>query len=445
MNIGRLLGYTVLAFLILLTGCMHPRSSRGTSAGRIRPPVKPTPAQVAEKEKKQREQAKRTLNARIAELERTIAMQKKAYARLDHEIASARKRLAGTQIALRELQKKAAEASLKLDANAAAAASLRKEMGGQHLKTIAVLEAKAVDEKRRREKQDIIIQQRNKEIEELHHAVSARDKMLKTRVRTASEKPAAVKPVAVKSSKVKPATLKSVAPVAKTEPVRTAALSSAQTKTKPREVVQASPVSAVATPASAVVSSDTFNPYAPPVDLVDAGNQFLRDGRISEAEQRFSAALAIDPKMTDATFGLASCRYASGDLPVAKKLVGEVLKAERHNAQAQGLAGIIAWRQGNLKLASKMLSRALKYDPKDAQLHSYMGIVLYAQNKRVPAVRSLLKAIELDPNLPEARFNLAIMLATDNPPKLDAARQHYQASLRLGNARDAKLEKILYQ
>jgi len=435
MNIRKLFGYTVLAFLILLTGCMHPHSSRGRSAGRIRPPAKPTPAQVAEQEKKQREQAKRALNARVAELERTINLQKKAYARLDHEVASARKRLASTQIELRELQKKAAEASLKLDANAALAASLREELGGQHVKTIAALEARVADEKRRREKQDVIIQQRNKEIEELHQAVSARDKMLKNQSR----------PVVVKQAR------KQAAPVVKSTSVQHSSLSSIpakakQTETKPAEVIQPPPVSAVesSTPAS-VASYDSFNPYAPPSDLVEAGNQLLRDGRIAEAKQRFSAALAIDPKMTDAKFGLASCLYADGDLSAARKLVGEVLKVDRRNAQAQGLAGIIAWRQGDFKLASKQLSRALKYDPKDAQLHSYMGIVLYAQDKRVQAVRSLLKAIELDPNLPEARFNLAIMLATDNPPKLEAARQHYQASLRLGNARDAKLEKILYQ
>jgi len=55
------------------------------------------------------------------------------------------------------------------------------------------------------------------------------------------------------------------------------------------------------------------------------------------------------------------------------------------------------------------------------------------------------KAVALNPNLAEANFNLAVILATDDRPQLDKARQYYQASLRLGNVRDEKLEGILYQ
>ena len=54
------------------------------------------------------------------------------------------------------------------------------------------------------------------------------------------------------------------------------------------------------------------------------------------------------------------------------------------------------------------------------------------------------KAVELNPNLAEAHFNLAVILATDNRPQLDQARQHYESSRRLGNVRDEKLEGILY-
>ena len=92
-----------------------------------------------------------------------------------------------------------------------------------------------------------------------------------------------------------------------------------------------------------------------------------------------------------------------------------------------------------------MLERAIKQDPKNAQLHNYLGIIRYAQGKRSHAVNELEKAVALNPNLAEANFNLAVILATDNRPQLEKARQYYQASLRLGNVRDEKLEGILYQ
>ena len=92
-----------------------------------------------------------------------------------------------------------------------------------------------------------------------------------------------------------------------------------------------------------------------------------------------------------------------------------------------------------------MLERAIKRDPKDAQLHNYLGITFYAQGKQSRAMDEFEKAVELNPNLAEAHFNLAVILATDNRPQLDQARQHYQSSLQLGNARDEKMEGILNQ
>jgi len=122
-----------------------------------------------------------------------------------------------------------------------------------------------------------------------------------------------------------------------------------------------------------------------------------------------------------------------------------VIKAEPRNAEALGLAGIIAWKQNDLKLATTMLERAIRQDPKDAQLHNYLGIIRYAQGKRSHAVDELEEAVALNPNLAEAHFNLAVILATGDRPQLDKARQYYQASLRIGKGRDEKLEGILYQ
>ena len=110
-----------------------------------------------------------------------------------------------------------------------------------------------------------------------------------------------------------------------------------------------------------------------------------------------------------------------------------------------GLAGIIALKQNDLRTARDRFEHAVKRSPKDARLHTNLAIVYDGMRKKKAALRELRKAVALDPNLAEARFNLAILLVSEKPPKLTEAKHHYQTALQLGSTRDERLEKILYQ
>ena len=90
------------------------------------------------------------------------------------------------------------------------------------------------------------------------------------------------------------------------------------------------------------------------------------------------------------------------------------------------------------------LSGEMKSDEKNARMHTNLAIAYDGLNKKNAAMKELRKAIALDPNLAEARFNLAILLASMKPPKLTEAKHHYQTALQLGSMRDEKLEKTLY-
>ena len=142
--------------------------------------------------------------------------------------------------------------------------------------------------------------------------------------------------------------------------------------------------------------------------------------------------------------GLAACRYNAGDLAQAKRLVADVLAADKKNAQALGLKGIIAWREGNNRDAVSILSDAVKADPTDAQLHSYLGVALHARERFADATEELRKAVSLDPQNAEAQYNLSVVLATARVPQLNESRLHYEQALQLGYPRDAAMDGLLY-
>lgn len=337
---------------------------------------------------KQLKQERRGVEVKMDRLEQSTAEQKKLQARLNNELYNLQRQLAAMQAQVQQVEGRATETAKKITDGETALLNLKNDMarlGGNS--PAAAADPKLADQKRQMEAQQTILQQREAEIRDLRSALAARDAMMKDRARgaVATENPGAV------------------------------------------------PSSA---PADASMGT---------ARMVAEGNRLLGAGNPVEAEKMFSSALMMDPFLVGARFGLASCRYARGDLVEAKKLADEVIKSEPRNAEAFGLAGIIAWKQNDLKLATAMLERAIKYDPKNAQLHNYLGIIRYGQGKRSHAVDELEKAVSLNPNLAEANFNLAVILATDNRPQLDKARQYYQASLRLGNVRDEKLEGILYQ
>jgi Flp pilus assembly protein TadD len=77
-------------------------------------------------------------------------------------------------------------------------------------------------------------------------------------------------------------------------------------------------------------------------------------------------------------------------------------------------------------------------------LHNYLGIVLHDRNRNEQAIRELRRSVELDGTNIEARFNLAVLLATSDKPSLDEARRQYETAMKMGGARDETLDRILF-
>ncbi len=105
--------------------------------------------------------------------------------------------------------------------------------------------------------------------------------------------------------------------------------------------------------------------------------------------------------------------------------------------------GLIAFEEGDLRRARRLLERAARQHEDDASLHGYLGAVYFAQGQHERARRSLEQAVALNPVDPAMHFNLAVLLASLDPPELDTASMHYQESLRLGGDKDELLQARL--
>lgn len=178
--------------------------------------------------------------------------------------------------------------------------------------------------------------------------------------------------------------------------------------------------------------------------LMANGEKLLGEGKVDEALAVFSVLLERDPVNARAMMGMASCYYNIWDFKNAESMLNRLLDLHPTYAEALGLKGMISWRNGELEKADRYLSRGLLLDPQSAQLHNYMGIVHHSRQRLPEAATEFRKAVELDPGHAEARFNLAVVLATSTPPEMAEARKYYESAISLGSERNQDLEKILY-
>ena len=96
---------------------------------------------------------------------------------------------------------------------------------------------------------------------------------------------------------------------------------------------------------------------------INQGRLLQREGKLPEAEQAFSNALARDPQSFAATFGRASVRESSGDLEGAAEDYLSAIKLDPSSAQANLRLGLVLMNLKQTELGRRYLQRAVDLDP----------------------------------------------------------------------------------
>lgn len=150
-------------------------------------------------------------------------------------------------------------------------------------------------------------------------------------------------------------------------------------------------------------------PQADP-DLLTAALEYLRAGRLQEAEAAYHSILADAPDHPVAFHHLGLIAHQKGEHGRAAQLIEEALAREPDYAEALSNLAAVRRALGDTKASLAAARRAVALAPGFAQAHSNLGNALEDQGLLDAALAAYEKACALNPCFVEARLNCANIL-----------------------------------
>jgi hypothetical protein len=107
----------------------------------------------------------------------------------------------------------------------------------------------------------------------------------------------------------------------------------------------------------------TVTPATLAADYWAEGNRFQRQGRLPEAEARFTQALKLDPANAEIWINLGATRYAGGRLPDAAQAFKRAIELAPENATGYYDLALCALQDGHAPEGKALLRQALQVEP----------------------------------------------------------------------------------
>ncbi|MGC8779499.1 MAG: tetratricopeptide repeat protein [Anaerolineae bacterium] len=186
-------------------------------------------------------------------------------------------------------------------------------------------------------------------------------------------------------------------------------------------------------PAPAPPAAGT-RPAGNAADHVVAGQAALDAGDLAKAEREFLDAVALDPKLARAQFGLGNVYVRQGRLPEAEKAFKAALASDPKLAPAQANLGVVYYQMGQLAQAAAAFEAALRLEPDDAANLYLLAVVRLQENNLAEAERLLMRARERKPDLPEVYYGLGVLYRLKG--QKDEAIQAFEKFLAIGPGQD---------
>ena len=127
-------------------------------------------------------------------------------------------------------------------------------------------------------------------------------------------------------------------------------------------------------------------------DRLASGRSFLAEGRINEAIAELSAAVSLDPKLTEAHSLLGVAFDKKGLTDRAKDSYERAVKVEPEDAQTLNNLGFSLYQNGNYRAAIDRLKRAAKLAPRDERILNNLGLALCRMGKFEEAYKYFARA-----------------------------------------------------
>jgi Flp pilus assembly protein TadD len=177
--------------------------------------------------------------------------------------------------------------------------------------------------------------------------------------------------------------------------------------------------------------------------LVAEAQNYFSARQFDKAEDDYQKVLQRDENNGLVLANLATIEMEQGKLEDAEKHITAAIAQSPDDAYNLSILGYLKFRQEKYDDALDALSRAARLDPRNPEIENYLGVTLSHKGLRKQAETALRKAIQLDPNYGPAHNNLAVIYINQTPPLVELARWHYQKALDAGQPHNPDLEKVL--
>ena len=155
------------------------------------------------------------------------------------------------------------------------------------------------------------------------------------------------------------------------------------------------------------VAAERFNADRPE-GRANLGNLYAVQGRDSDAEAAYRAALALDPSFVQAALNLADLQRSRGAEDAAEKTLREALVRDSRSAPAHHALGLSLTRQKRRDEALKAFAQAVALAPDNARFAYVYAVALNDRGQRGKALRELEAALKRQPGDSELLLALAL-------------------------------------
>ncbi len=152
--------------------------------------------------------------------------------------------------------------------------------------------------------------------------------------------------------------------------------------------------------------------------------------------------LDVAPDNLYALRNLGIVLMRTGEIAEAESCFRRALAADSADGYSHFLLGVLHYRTGDREEALADMERGLQVAPDNAKAHHYIG-ALCVFDDRERAFEAFQRTVELDPTFGDAYFNLAYLCATEQPPRLNEARDYYTLAQKNGSPADPAMDRTL--
>ncbi len=141
---------------------------------------------------------------------------------------------------------------------------------------------------------------------------------------------------------------------------------------------------------------------------------------------------------------LAARAMVERDTETAARFLQQILQSSPEDLTSLLALATIRLHQDQAAAALPLLQRASRLDPENSNTLRQLGIVSLSLGQSEKAEASFRKALQIDPEDQVSAYNLALLLAAMEPPRMEEARRWYSQARDLGEAGESRLDRLFH-